>query len=177
MGTSSITIGKRAQHRGVLGERRPAFLADALTQEFSAIDPTGIDNPTRPGERTSTECYAFEDQLEWFWERVRDQVCEEVGFTPTKRLMRLKRLGDGGFYGSHIDGAYPGAELPLVSFLYYIGDRSTYQGGQLLFDDEAIDPEDDLLVMFNASDPHAVSLVTSTPGHEALRVTIAGCIS
>lgn len=88
--------------------------------------------------------------------------------------VQLTRMVDGESFGAHQDAQY-GAEddsAALTTFVYYLGDKVTFTGGRLLAGDDAVEPVDNSLVLFDGLAPHSIELIQ---GLGARRLTINGC--
>lgn len=86
------------------------------------------------------------------------------------RMQVVKNIA-GGFFGKHTDAEYPDMPGRKVGFVYYLGCRDTFTGGELTFAGGSVEPMDDSLVVLDGSEPHWVTPVVGT---DALRLTIAG---
>lgn len=87
--------------------------------------------------------------------------------------VQLTRMVDGEFLGVHQDAQYGGDDsAPLTTFVYYMGDRASFTGGRLLMGDDAVEPVDNSLVIFDGLANHAIEPLQ---GRDAQRFTINGC--
>lgn len=165
----------------MLGDFQNKFLrASALNQEFLSVDPSGRDEVLRHGLRSSTTvCFEW-DGFKGFQDLARDQIQSlaqliepNATISDEPGQIELTRMGDGGFFHKHIDGDYPGAqETSKLAFIHYLGDRSSFSGGELSIVGEKVDPDDNSLVVFKGSHlPHEVLPIS---GKDALRLTING---
>lgn len=170
------------QEQEVLGPLLTPLMESALAQEFGQEHPEGLDNGLRPGNRVSTVIDARVsdwDGFDKFMELVGPKLTTYVrAIDPEQSIdckpdnMQLVKTETGGYFNRHIDADYPWMPGNKTSFVYYMGSRLSFSGGELEFDDGTeIDPADDSLVVFNGMVPHRMRPVV---GDNAIRLTIAG---
>ena len=82
-------------------------------------------------------------------------------FTPRIEC-RLARTGHGGFFATHVDNAGKLLSKRRITFVYYVH-TGEFSGGDLVFADRRITPEDNSLVVFSSDLRHHVEPVTLIP--------------
>lgn len=165
------------QELDILGiDLRQSLYDSAMDQTFYKEDPRkgGVDHGYRDGVRNASVCYDWEG-----FDEFKDAFSNRLTYyahilKPGSVLqdMQLTHMTDGGFFATHTDGGY--TDKPSgPSFIYYLGDRSSYNGGILSINGMSIPPIDDSLIVFDASViPHEVSKVFGD--HNSNRFTING---
>jgi hypothetical protein len=94
------------------------------------------------------------------------------------RHIELTRMRDGSYFATHNDAPAHNPYAPCFTFLYFIGDRKTFTGGEhfhFVDDSPLVMPlADNTLLMYNGSDLHGVLPIE---GVRANRLTINGYFS
>lgn len=165
----------------VFGDKHFAFRESALEQEFLTKDPTERDDVLRSGLRTeATVCFDWPG-FEQLWKRVGQQVrdiayeIDPASVSPSSkpRQIELTRMTTDGRFKPHVDAGYRDVLGPTVSFVYYIGVRATFTGGEFRVGDEIVEPGDDSLIVFPGEAVHEILPIV---GDGALRLTVNGFI-
>lgn len=174
--------------------RQSVFMARAENVlEHSCIDETAIflwktialpitedaiKDSTRNGMRTNTVSIPVGNNFAYLISRLQptiERLAGEMG-------LRLGALGQVeltlmqafGHFQRHVDGDYLETPGPKVSFVYYVGDRTSFTGGELKFKSHTtiVEPADNSLVVFKGDEQaHEVLPVR---GEQARRLTVNG---
>jgi hypothetical protein len=154
--------------------------ASALQQTFQSKD-TSQGRVSRGSMRNGTEvCFEW-DGFDSFWTIAAPTMLEwgKILWPEAMTERRIKhceltKMSDGGRFASHTDQPYGNPTAPVVSFVYYLGDKSTFTGGELRHRGMLIQPDDNSLCMYRGTEPHAVLPIM---GENAMRLTINGYFS
>lgn len=120
-----------------------------------------------PGLRSASVCTQFNHLRNGFLNLMR---------WPEPFEVQLTQMGDGDFYNWHRDAQYPVNDEPTTTFVYYLDDCDSFQGGRLLFKtEEVITPRNDMLVIFDGvAVEHRIEPVRAWIDRVPLRRTING---
>lgn len=159
----------------VLGPERKRFLDSARSSTFA---PAGVIGDTK--WRSASVCDPWP-----LMETALEMLCEAVDLQRSNVVdCQLTRSGDGDYFLPHFDNNRPGTEHRRVTFVYYLGDRETFNGGNLRFPSLGLEsaPDDDTMIFFPADESHEIvkvrrrqAIPTSQP--LAARYTLNGWLA
>lgn len=151
---------------------------DFLDSETHAALRAGCEGVTwarddRPNFRNAAICKEW-DGFALFLERAAERL---PLFQRPVFEVQVTCMVDGESFAAHQDAQYGDEDddenrVALTTFVYYMGDHASFTGGRLLAGDDAIEPVDNSLVLFDGLAPHAIELIQ---GSDARRLTINGC--
>lgn len=148
----------------------------ALEQEFLTKDPTGRDDVLRKGLRAaSTVVFDWEgfDLFVGMASKSLRQLATDLGSQLGDiGQVELTKMTESSYFHQHIDGDFADMPGKKFAFIYYLGDRASFDGGELSFEDSLVEPADNSLVMFQGS--NILHEVLPVRGENALRLTING---
>lgn len=161
----------------VLGSDRARFLAAARTSTFTKANVIGDKK-----WRSASTCDPWP-----LMEEALAMLCDAANM-PLETVVdcQLTRSGDGDYFLPHYDNNRPGTEHRRVTFVYYLGDRESFNGGRLRFPrlGTDVEPLDDSMIFFPAGELHEIEKVRNVysfahpiPGPLAARYTLNGWLA
>jgi len=112
------------------------------SKEFKRAGIDG-DNQYNDGHRKSDISWISQDDIEWFWVKIHNQIIEtnheQWGFN-LKHFDEMAQYtvynGDGGHFGYHYDNGAGQLSVRKISICINLNDPKEWKGGELQFYDE-----------------------------------------